>query len=291
MTHELRFTQPTPGAEKDSQGYTLRWQGAALMGILNVTPDSFSDGGEFTALTAATSQAKQMLAAGALVIDIGGESTRPGAEPVGAEDELDRVLPIIKALREETNALISVDTYKPEVAQAALRAGANLINDVSGLRDAAMVEIGAQRGVPVIIMHMQGSPQTMQREPFYEEVSQEVFSFLTETASRALSAGVPSVMLDPGIGFGKTLEHNLSLVRDLDTLTACPYPVLLGASRKGTIGKLTGVTDAAERDPGSAAFHLFAAQRGAAMLRVHNVAAHAQALKVWNALTQTGQPI
>ena len=290
VTHELRFTKPTPGAQ-NSQGYALRWQGAALMGILNVTPDSFSDGGDFMSLEAALSQAKGMLTAGALILDIGGESTRPGAEPVSAEDELDRVLPIIKTLREETDALISVDTYKPEVAQAALRAGANLINDVSGLRDAAMVEVGAKEGVPVIIMHMQGTPQSMQREPLYEDVSREVFSFLTETADRALSAGVPSVILDPGIGFGKTLEHNLSLVRNLANLTACPYPVLLGASRKGTIGKLTGVADAAERDPGSVAFHLFAAQRGAAILRVHNVATHAQALSVWHALTPTAQPL
>ncbi len=286
VTHELRFTKPTPNAEKGDAGYTLRWQGASLMGILNVTPDSFSDGGQFTDVGAATAQAKRMLEAGALVLDIGGESTRPGAEPVNAEDELDRVLPVIKALREETDALISVDTYKPEVAREALRAGANLVNDVSGLRNAAMVEVCAEAGVPVVIMHMQGTPQTMQRDPSYENMSEEVFSYLTEAANRALNAGVPSVVLDPGIGFGKTLEHNLSLARHLSNLTACPYPVLLGASRKGTIGELTGVSEAAERDPGSLAFHLFAAAQGAALLRVHNVAAHAQALNVWKALQE-----
>ena len=287
VTHELRFTRPTPHTEEDAQGYVLRWQGAALMGILNVTPDSFSDGGAFTALGAALSQAKGMLEAGAFILDVGGESTRPGAEPVRADEELDRVLPVIRALREETNALISVDTYKPEVALEALRAGANLVNDVSGLRDAAMAEVCADAGVPVVIMHMQGNPQTMQRDPFYEGVSEEVFAYLTEKAQRALAAGVPGVVLDPGIGFGKTLAHNLELTRRLSDLTACPHPVLLGASRKGSVGELTGVGDAALRDPGSVAFHLFAAQRGAAMLRVHNVAAHAQALSVWNALART----
>ncbi len=286
MTHELRFTKPTPRTERDAQGYALRWQGAALMGILNVTPDSFSDGGAFTALEAARAQAAQMLAAGALILDVGGESTRPGAEPVGAAEELDRVRPVIRALREETDALISVDTYKPEVALEAVRAGANMVNDVRGLRDAAMVKVCAEEGVPAVIMHMQGSPQTMQRDPLYENVSEEVFTYLTEKAQRALGAGVPSALLDPGIGFGKTLAHNLELTRRLGTLTACPYPVLLGASRKGTIGALTGVQNAALRDPGSVAFHLFAAGRGAALLRVHNVPAHAQALKVWNALAQ-----
>ena len=284
MKHELRFTKPTPGAERDAEGYRLRWQGAALMGILNVTPDSFSDGGKFTALDAALAQAKRMLKEGALVIDIGGESTRPGAEPTSAEDELGRVLPAVKRLREETDALISVDTYKPEVAREALYAGANLVNDISGLRDEAMTQLCAEEGVPVVIMHMQGTPPTMQRNPSYENIGEEVFTYLTETANHALNAGVPGVVLDPGIGFGKTLAHNLALARYLDELTACPYPVLVGASRKGTIGKLTGVEDAAERDPGSVAFHLFAAGRGAALLRVHNVAAHAQALEVWRAL-------
>ena len=287
VTHELRFDKPTPHAERGAQGYTLRWQGAALMGILNVTPDSFSDGGEFVRIEAALAQAKGMLEAGAFILDIGGESTRPGAEPVSAEEELDRVLPVIRALR-ETDALISVDTYKPEVALAAIRAGANLVNDVSGLRDAAMVAVCAEAGVPAVVMHMQGNPQTMQRDPYYKNVSEEVFAYLMERAKRALDAGVPSVVLDPGIGFGKTLAHNLELARHLDALTACPHPVLLGASRKGSIGQLTGVKDAALRDPGSVAFHLFAAARGAALLRVHNVAAHAQALKVWDALEQDG---
>ncbi len=290
VTHELRFTRPTPHTEKDAQGYVLRWRGAALMGILNVTPDSFSDGGKFVRVEAALSQAKGMLEEGAFIIDIGGESTRPGAEPLSAEDELDRVLPVIRAIREETDALISVDTYKPEVALKAIRAGANLVNDVSGLRDAAMVEVCAQEGVPAVVMHMQGNPQTMQRDPSYDDVSEEVFTYLMAAAKRALSADVPSVLLDPGIGFGKTLAHNLELTRHLSTLTARPYPVLLGASRKGSIGQLTGVQNAAQRDPGSVAFHLFAAERGAALLRVHNVAAHAQALSVWNALDVRNAP-
>ena len=255
------------------------------MGILNVTPDSFSDGGAYFQTKAAVQHACEMFAAGALILDVGGESTRPGAESVAAEVELDRVLPVVKLLAATTTALLSVDTSKPEVAHAALKAGAHLVNDVTGLRDPEMVEVCAEHGVPAVVMHMQGEPRTMQREPVYENVVAEVAAFLTVQAKRALERGVPSVVLDPGFGFGKTVAHNLTLVRHLDKLVATGHPVLLGASRKKTIHQLANVPDPADRDPGSLALHLWGAAQGAALLRVHNVAAHAQALKVWEAVT------
>jgi len=283
MTHQLRFTRPVPKAIKDADGYLLRWQGTAVMGVLNVTPDSFSDGGRYLATDSACRQARTLLEAGALILDVGGESTRPGAEPVSAERELDRVLPVLRCLR-ETDALVSIDTYKPEVAAEALRAGAHMVNDVSGFRDPEMARVCVEAGAPAVLMHMQGTPQTMQANPSYEDVCEEVFSFLRNVAARALQAGVPSVMVDPGIGFGKTLEHNLALLRNLDRLTALGYPVLLGASRKGLIKQLTGEPDAAARDPGSLAAHLYGAQQGVAMVRAHDVRAHVQALKVWWAI-------
>ncbi len=258
------------------------------MGILNVTPDSFSDGGQHLGPEAALAQAATLIKDGATVLDVGGESTRPGAEPVAAETELDRILPVLRGLR-GTEVLISVDTYKPEVAAEALRAGAHLVNDVTGLRDPEMVRVCAEIGAPAVVMHMQGTPRTMQRAPHYDDVQRVVLTELRANAERALAAGVPSVMLDPGIGFGKTLEHNVTLLRGLFELVALRYPVLLGASRKGLIGVLSGDAagagvGAGERDFGSVALHLWGAQQGVAMVRVHNVAAHAQALKVWAAL-------
>ncbi len=254
------------------------------MGILNVTPDSFSDGGRFTSVAAAFKQATAMLAAGALVIDIGGESSRPGAEPISTQDELARVLPIIKRLSDETEVLISIDTSKAEVAAAALQAGAHLVNDISGLRQAEMLAICAQEAVPAVIMHMQGEPRSMQQNPTYQDVSGEVFGFLERQANLALNAGLPSVMLDPGIGFGKSLEHNLQLIRELDQLVSKGYPVLLGASRKRLIDMIANVPEGTQRDPGALALHLYGLDQGAAMLRVHNVPAHNQAVKVWTAL-------
>lgn len=254
------------------------------MGILNVTPDSFSDGGAYPSVTEACLQARTMLQEGALVLDVGGESTRPGSEGVSAEVEIDRVRPVIKRLAQETHALISIDTSKPEVAQAALRAGAHLVNDVTGLRNPDLVRLCADEGVPAIIMHMQGEPRTMQKNPHYDDVVMDVTSFLTRQAERALQAGVPSVMIDPGIGFGKSLQQNLALLRHLHHLVTLGYPVLVGASRKALIDRLAGEPVAARRDPGSVALHLHAASRGAAMLRVHDVGAHHQALRVWQAL-------
>ena len=229
------------------------------MGILNITPDSFSDGGKFVAVEAALKQAKVMQEHGVLIIDIGGESSRPGAEPVSVKEELARVLPVIKALSQEV--IISIDTRKPEVAYEAIKAGAHLVNDINGLRDPEMLEVCAEAGVPAIIMHMQGEPQTMQKNPGYKDVSKEVFGFLQEQAEKALIAGIPSVMLDPGIGFGKALEHNLTLMRHLEDLVKLGYPVLVGASRKSMIDKIVTVPEASSRDPGSVAMHLYASRK------------------------------
>lgn len=281
--HTLSFPHPVPGSVRAGDAHVLRWTGVALMGILNVTPDSFSDGGRYVEAEAARARAQALVRAGAKVVDVGGESTRPGAEPVDAEVELDRVLPVVRSLS-RSGALISVDTYKPEVAARALEAGAHLINDVSGLRDPEMVAVCAAARAPVVVMHMQGTPETMQRAPHYTDVLEEVKGELERAAARALAAGIPSVMLDPGIGFGKTKAHNLTLLRGLPELVAAGYPVLLGASRKGLVRELAGESAAAERDPGSLALHLWGAQAGVAMVRVHEVAAHAQALKVWGAL-------
>ena len=281
--HSLTFGFPAPLTERSPDGFVWRWSGVAVMGIVNLTPDSFSDGGRLTSVDDAVRHAETLVAEGAQVLDLGGESTRPGAEPVSAETELGRVLPVLRALR-GVNAVLSVDTYKPEVADVALRAGAHLVNDVTGLRDPEMARVCAAAGAPAALMHMQGTPGTMQDAPEYEDVALEVRTVLADAATRALGMGVPSVMLDPGIGFGKTLGHNLTLLRRLTDLAALGHPLLLGASRKGLIWTLAGESKPAERDPGSVALHLWGAQQGVAMVRVHNVAAHVQALKVWGAL-------
>ena len=286
VKHSLTFHRPVPGAVRQAEGYRLAWTGTKVMGILNVTPDSFSDGGQFASLEAAVKQAYELLEAGAFILDIGGESTRPGAEPVPAEVELSRVLPVLELLAKTTDALISVDTSKAEVAAAALSRGAHLVNDVTGLRDKALREVCAHFGAPAVLMHMQGEPRSMQVEPQYpdDDVVGAVETFLRQQAGVALGEGVPSLLLDPGFGFGKTLAHNLSLVRNFRRFTGMGHPAMLGASRKATIGQLAGVAEPTGRDPGSVALHLHAAQQGAAVVRVHNVAAHVQALNVWEAL-------
>lgn len=277
----------------------IRWrnrainpESGALMGILNVTPDSFSDGGHFADAQTAMARAAAMAAAGAMFIDIGGESTRPGAPSVPAEIETARVLPVIEALAElraqgKFDALISIDTRKPAVARAALQSGADLVNDVTGLRDPAMRDVCAEFGVPAVLMHMRGTPETLrwsqEAQPFSDVVS-EVRDELAALAAGALAAGVPSVILDPGFGFGKSLEQNLDLIRRLGEFRTLGHPVLLGASRKSTLGRITGVPAAAERDPASIAAHLFGLMQGADILRVHDVAGHAQAVKVWRRL-------
>lgn len=282
-THSLTFGFPVPHAEKVSGGYRVTWAGCRVMGILNATPDSFSDGGRHLGLDAALATARQMMAAGVFMLDIGGESTRPGSEPVDAATELGRVLPLIRALRGE-NVLLSVDTMKAEVAAETLKAGAHLVNDVTGLRDPEMVRVCAEAGAAACIMHMQGEPRTMQHQPTYSDVVGEVHGFLRQRAAEVKAAGVPSVLLDPGIGFGKTLEHNLALLRAVGDLTCGPDPVLMAASRKKTIDLIAGVPRAADRDPGSFALHLHAARHGAALVRLHAAGEMVQALRVEAAL-------
>lgn len=251
------------------------------MGIVNVTADSFSDGGLYPDPDHAIAHGRQLVAEGAYVVDVGGESTRPGAKAVDLVEELRRVIPVIEALAGDRNVLVSVDTCKAAVAQAAIAAGAHLVNDISGLSDPEMVEVCALTGTPVSIMHMQGTPATMQRNPQYDNVVREVSDFLRDQAAMALHAGVPSVLVDPGIGFGKTLEHNLELLR-AQPLT--DHPVLIGASRKRMVGTIAGLKRPADRDCASIAVHLDAVRRGVAMLRVHDVAGNVGALAVHHAI-------
>ncbi len=265
----------------------ITWTGAALVGILNVTPDSFSDGGSHTSVEEAVEAGVQMVASGALLVDVGGESTRPGARPVGTQEELARVLPVVEGLRER-GVRVSIDTRNADVAEAAVAAGACLVNDVSGLRDPRMIEVCARSGVPAVIVHMLGEPGTMQTDPRYEDVVGEVTAYLLEAANRAIAAGVPSVVIDPGIGFGKTVEHNLALLRATQRLAGHGHPVMVGASRKNFLGKLTGVAVPRDRVGASLAAHMYAAEHGAALLRVHDVEAHRQALALASALEGTG---
>ncbi|MFN7926443.1 MAG: dihydropteroate synthase [Blastocatellia bacterium] len=273
---------------------TMQFTSGVIMGILNVTPDSFSDGGQFAAHEAAQAQAQAMVLDGAAIIDIGGESTRPGAPTIAVEEEIARVLPIIESLHHlrcegAFDALLSIDTRKAEVARAALAAGADVVNDVTGLRDPAMRVVCAEFGVPAVLMHSRGAPETMrwsEAAVAYTDVVSEVRDELAHLAQQAITDGVPSVILDPGFGFGKNVEQNLSLIRRLREILALGYPVLLGASRKSTLGRIVGIANPAELDAASIAAHLFGLQQGADILRVHDVAGHAQAVKVWQRLTQ-----
>jgi dihydropteroate synthase len=260
-----------------------------LAGVLNVTPDSFSDGGDFLDPERASARAAAMLDEGAQIIDVGGESTRPGSDPVSPEEELRRVVPVIRGIMaERPEAIVSIDTYRAGTAEAALQAGASVVNDVSALRrDPGMPDVVADAGCPVILMHMLGEPKTMQRDPHYDDVVREVRDFLAGRAERAVAVGVEeeNIILDPGIGFGKTLEHNLALLRHLDSLVELGFPVLVGASRKTFIGKITGVEEARERVFGAVAANVIACARGATFFRVHDVRANREALAVaWAAL-------
>lgn len=259
------------------------------MGVVNVTPDSFSDGGQFARFDTALAQARRLLDEGADILDIGGESSRPGAAEVGTEDELSRTIPLIEALR-DCGKPISVDTSKPEVMRAALAAGASIVNDVRALVAPGAVGAVAASDCGVVLMHMQGAPRTMQLEPRYDDVVAEVARFLAARRDAVLVAGVAPerIALDPGFGFGKTLEHNLALLRGLDALAAFGQPVLAGLSRKSMLGAITGkpVTD---RLAASVAAALLAVQRGANIVRVHDVAATRDALAVWQALEEHGE--
>lgn len=266
--------------------------GCLLMGILNVTPDSFSDGGQFLDPKTAVERGLQMVAQGAAMIDVGGESTRPGSKPVPPAEQIRRIVPVIGALAERIDIPISIDTTDVEVAWAALRAGASLLNDITALGDDRMAELAAHQQVPVILMHMQGSPATMQAAPHYDDVVQEVRDFLVARAEKAVRLGIPRerIFLDPGIGFGKTLEHNLALLRSLDRLVATGHRVLVGPSRKGFIGKLTGRDKPAERVFGTAAAVAWCVWAGASIVRVHDVAEMVDVAKVTRAITGSAVP-
>lgn len=255
-----------------------------IMGVVNVTPDSFSDGGRFGDARLAIDHALGLAEAGADLLDVGGESTRPGAAPVAVEEELRRVLPVVEALAARGLA-VSVDTRKPRVMREAIAAGAAMVNDVMALREAGAIEAVAQSDVAVCLMHMQGEPQTMQKAPHYDDVVAEVRSFLTQRIEACEAAGIPRarLVIDPGFGFGKTLAHNLALLKNLGRLAELGVPVLVGMSRKSMLGALTG-RPVAEREYAGIAAHLAAVARGAAIVRVHDVAAMRDALSVWQAI-------
>jgi len=268
---------------------TRPWSpGPVVVGILNVTPDSFSDGGSFIDPEAAAERAAAMLDEGAGIIDVGGESTRPGSDPVSREEEVRRVVPVIeRIITARPEAVISVDTYRSASAAAALEAGASIVNDVSALRgDPRMASVVADAGCPVILMHMQGEPKTMQSDPRYTDVAREVKDFLRSRAEHAVATGVgqENIIVDPGIGFGKTVEHNLALLRDLEGVVDLGFPVLMGASRKRFIGSITGVQEAVERVFGTVATTVLAYERGATLFRVHDVRANSEALAVAEAV-------
>lgn len=258
-----------------------------IMGILNVTPDSFSDGGKFDRLEAAVEKALSMLKEGAAIIDIGGESTRPGAADVSAEDEQARVLPAIKAvLAEAPGACLSIDTSKASVAEAAVNAGASIINDVTGFRDPDMIQVAARTGAGIVVMHMQGSPRTMQSNPSYGDVVAEIRSFFGQKHEELIAAGIEpeTIVYDPGIGFGKTLEHNLELLKQLDQLTVADRPLLLGVSRKSFIGKLIGSEEVQDRNWPTVAITSHAREQGVALHRVHEVKANVEAMRMTEAI-------
>lgn len=257
------------------------------MGIVNVTPDSFSDGGQYIARDAAITHARALIAQGADILDIGGESTRPGAKPVSEQDEMERVLPVVSALAND-GAVVSIDTQKPQVAKAAVKAGAQIWNDVSALSyQPDSIKMAAALGCKVVLMHMRGTPQTMQAAPSYRNVVAEVLTYLKNRVAEALRAGVAreNIIIDPGIGFGKRLEDNLDLLQNLDDFHMLGYPVLLGASRKRFIGMLDK-SSVDNRLGGSLAAALWGASMGAQYIRVHDVAETAQALKVWHAIRE-----
>jgi dihydropteroate synthase len=265
----------------DCAGKSLDLSAPRIMGIVNVTPDSFSDGGKFFSRDAAIRQAIKLVEDGADILDIGGESTRPGSTPVQEQEEIDRIAPVIEAISSELNVPISIDTMKAEVMRAAVAVGAGLINDVNALRGEGALQAAAELKVPVCLMHMQGTPQTMQKEPDYQDVVSEVEAFLLERVSVCEQAGIPAerIMLDPGFGFGKRARHNLRLMKHLSRLTALPYPVLVGVSRKSIIGDMLKV-DVQERLAGSLALASIAVWQGAKLIRTHDVRETAQAVKL-----------
>ena len=267
--------------------FRLTLERPLIMGVVNVTPDSFSDGGRYASIDSAVAQARALIAQGADIVDIGGESTRPGARPVTLEEERRRVLPVIEALA-DCERPISVDTRKPELMRLAIAAGVSFVNDIDALESRQALEIVARAEVAVCLMHKQGNPQTMQENPTYSDVVREVRDYLQQRLEAALAAGIAKarIVLDPGFGFGKTAEHNVALLRGLPTLTALGVPVLAGLSRKAMLGRITG-RPPHERVHASVAAALFAVERGASIVRVHDVTETRDALAVWCALKGT----
>lgn len=273
-------------------GKILSFDIPRVMGIVNVTPDSFSDGGQHSTTESAIAHALQLVSEGADMLDIGGESTRPGAKEISEAEELQRVIPVIEALAKQITIPIAIDTSKPGVMRAAVNAGASIINDVFALRRDDALDVAAELKVPVILMHMQGEPGSMQAAPHYDDAVTEVHSFLTQRIFACEMAGISkkNIVIDPGFGFGKSLEHNLALLAQLRRFVEMGVPVLAGLSRKSMIGNLTG-RDVNDRVYGSVAAALIAAQNGAKIIRVHDVAATVDALKVWNAVSRQGKPV
>jgi dihydropteroate synthase len=263
--------------------YTLRFEKTLIMGILNVTPDSFSDGGQFTDIDTAIAHAKKMVTEGADVIDVGGESSRPGSAPLSEKEELDRILPIVTRLLHEVSVPISIDTYKPLVADACLKAGAHLINDITGLTNPDMRNVAVKHNVPVIVMHMRGTPKTMQQNPIYQDLFGEITAFFQGQITMARKAGIHHIIIDPGIGFGKTVEHNLQILKHLGAFKTLGCPILVGPSRKYFIGVITGLS-AQERLEGTIAAITVAIMNGAQMIRVHDVKECKRAVQVADAI-------
>ena len=276
----------------DCAGRTVKLDRCRVMGIVNVTPDSFSDGGQHRDADAAIAHGLRLVAEGADLLDIGGESTRPGAVEVGVDEELARVIPVIEALARQVAVPISIDSSKPEVMRAAVAAGAGMINDVFALRRDGALDAAAALGVPVVLMHMQGEPRSMQDAPAYDDVVADVHRFLAERIFACEMAGIARnrIVVDPGFGFGKTRDHNLQLLAQLRRLTELGAPVLAGLSRKKTLGDIAGRGDPRDRVHASVAAHLVAAQHGASIVRVHDVAATVDALKVWEAVAKVPPP-
>ena len=275
----------------DCAGRPLRLDRPRIAGIVNVTPDSFSDGGKFANAQQAIDHALRLVEEGADIIDVGGESTRPGADEISAGEEIARVVPVIEGLAARISIPIAIDTSKPEVMRAAVAAGAGLINDVYALRRDGALDAAADAKVPVCLMHMQGEPRTMQDDPRYDDVVSDVRRFLAERIFACEMSGIDKkrIVVDPGFGFGKTLEHNLALLRALDQFAALGVALLVGLSRKGMIGALTG-RDVEQRAAGSAAAAMLAVQKGAAIVRVHDVSATRDVLAVWQAVASDGVP-
>ncbi|MDT8410410.1 MAG: dihydropteroate synthase [Wenzhouxiangellaceae bacterium] len=269
---------------------TLRQAAAAervlVMGIVNVTPDSFSDGGRYDSVEAALQLARRLVDEGADILDVGGESTRPGAAPVSAADEIERVVPVIDAIGQELDVPISIDTMKAEVMRAAVEHGALMINDVNALRDPQALETAAALDVPVCLMHMQGEPRTMQQSPAYDDVVEDLLAFFRQRIAACLEAGIAeeNLLIDPGFGFGKTMEHNLKLLDQLARFRSLHLPIVCGISRKSMLGRITGRERADQRVVASVAAAVLAAERGADILRVHDVAETMDAVKVIHAL-------